>query len=160
MLVSRQPGVKTVFKRNPAWWASWRAPWWASTHLPIGNDATRTAALLGRGGLCDGPACATSNACGVRPASQLVDGQKPTVFIGMDQSRDKLLWPPKSPETRKPFKDLVRAPRPYQAIDIQAIKAVDERFGPHRRPSRPAAGAYNDAALESRSPYDLAAACS
>ena len=78
------------------------------------------------------PPRATSNACGARPASRWWTGRENRlVFIGMDQSRDKLLYA-QVPETRTPSRTCARAPRLYQAIDIQAIKTkLMNGFGPH-----------------------------
>ena len=46
MLVSRQPGVKTEYKRNPNWWGKFQGNLQSFTYLPISNDATRLAALV------------------------------------------------------------------------------------------------------------------
>ena len=46
MLVSRQPGIKTTFKRNTAWWGSFEGNVQEIVYTPIANDATRLAALV------------------------------------------------------------------------------------------------------------------
>ena len=46
MLVSRAPGIKTVYKRNPNWWGRFEGNVQEIVYTPIGNDATRLAALV------------------------------------------------------------------------------------------------------------------
>ncbi|MGD9833796.1 MAG: ABC transporter substrate-binding protein, partial [Piscinibacter sp.] len=46
MLVSRAPGIKTVYKRNPNWWGKFEGNVHEIVYTPIGNDATRLAALV------------------------------------------------------------------------------------------------------------------
>ena len=47
MLVSRAPGIKTIYKRNPTWWGKFEGNVQEIVYTPIGNDATRA----GRAGL-------------------------------------------------------------------------------------------------------------
>ncbi|MDQ6628033.1 MAG: ABC transporter substrate-binding protein, partial [Pseudomonadota bacterium] len=46
MLVSRAPGIKTVYKRNPGYWGKIEGNVQDIVFTPIGNDATRNAALV------------------------------------------------------------------------------------------------------------------
>ena len=46
MIESHQPGVKTVFKANPAWWSKAEHNLDEIVFTPIASDATRVAALL------------------------------------------------------------------------------------------------------------------
>src|SRR5690349_20137831 len=46
MLVSRAPGIKTVYKRNPNWWGKFDGNVQEIVYTPIANDATRTSALV------------------------------------------------------------------------------------------------------------------
>ena len=46
LMTNRQPGIKSSFKRNPARWGEWRGNVQAVDYAPIGNDATRFAALV------------------------------------------------------------------------------------------------------------------
>ena len=46
VLVSRAPGIKTVYKRNPAWWGKPEGNVLDIVYTPIANDATRLAALV------------------------------------------------------------------------------------------------------------------
>ena len=46
MLVSRAPGIRTTYKRNPNWWGRHEGNVQEVVYTPISNDATRLAALL------------------------------------------------------------------------------------------------------------------
>ena len=46
MLVSRQPDVKTVYKRNPNWWGKFSGNVQDVVYTPIKANATRVAALI------------------------------------------------------------------------------------------------------------------
>ena len=46
MLVSREPDVKTVLRRNPDWWDKLEGNVDEVVYTPIKTDATRMAALL------------------------------------------------------------------------------------------------------------------
>lgn len=169
MLVSRQPGVKTVYQRHPNWWG-WAANSGAAggsvalgnvqevIYTPIANDATRLAALIsGELDLVLDPAPRDvprlRNTAGIKvhegPENRIV-------FIGMDQMRDKLLHA-KVPGDRNPFKDLRVRRAMYQAIDIEAIrqKLMNGLSVPTGGLTSSPLGAYGDVALESRLPYDL-----
>ncbi|MBP6338872.1 MAG: hypothetical protein KA375_14830, partial [Vitreoscilla sp.] len=45
-LVNRQPGIKTTYKRNPAWWGKYEGNVQEIVFNQISNDATRLAALI------------------------------------------------------------------------------------------------------------------
>ncbi|MEF9944860.1 MAG: ABC transporter substrate-binding protein, partial [Burkholderiaceae bacterium] len=49
ILVSREPGVKSVLKKNPAWWGTFDGNVDEIVYTPISSDATRVAALLANG---------------------------------------------------------------------------------------------------------------
>ncbi len=124
MLVSRQPGIKTVLKRNPNWWNKFEGNVQEVVYMPIATDATRLAALVsGEVDFVLDPAprdvARLRNTAGVK----VIEGpENRLVFIGMDQSRDKLLYG-KVPGDRNPFKDVRVRRALYQAIDIEAIRA-------------------------------------
>jgi len=161
MLVSRQPGVKTVFKRNPAWWNKFQGNLQDFVYLPISNDATRTAALLtGEVDFVLDPPPRDVARLRSQPGVKVLDGEENRlVFIGMDQGRDKLLYG-QTPDGKNPLKDLRVRKALYQAIDIEAIKSKlmsgyalpTGGFTPSPR------GTYDDPKLETRLPYDMAAA--
>ena len=161
MLVSRQPDVKTVYKRNPAWWDKFEGNLQQVVYTPIKSDATRSAALLsGEIDFVLDPAPQDvprlRNTAGV----QVIDGPENRIlFIGMDQARDKLLYA-KVPGDKNPFKDLRVRQALYQAIDIETIKTKLMRGQalPTGGITPSPLGAYGDAELERRRPHDLAAA--
>jgi peptide/nickel transport system substrate-binding protein len=66
MLVARQPGIKTSFRRNPAWWARHEGNVQEIVYTPIANDATRLAALISIS--CSTRRRGTSRACTTRAA--------------------------------------------------------------------------------------------
>ncbi|CAM3889795.1 ABC transporter substrate-binding protein [Roseateles saccharophilus] len=158
MLVSRQPGVKTVFKRNPNWWNKFDGNLQDFTYLPIVNDATRTAALIsGEVDFVLDPPPRDVARLRTLPGIKVLDGEENRlIFIGMDQTRDKLLYG-QAPGGRNPFKDLRVRKALYQAIDIEAIKLklMSGYAVPTGGLTPSPRGAYNDARLETRLLYDL-----
>jgi len=168
MLVSREPGVKTTYKRNPAWWGR-SAPDQGNvqefTFTPIGNDATRTAALItGEIDFVLDPPPRDVDRLRRTPGLRVLDGpENRLVFLGLDQTRDTLLYgqaPGPDGKQRNPFKDVRVRRALYQAIDIEAIKTklMAGYSLPTGALTPSALGSYNDPALETRLPYDLAAA--
>ncbi|WP_295642501.1 ABC transporter substrate-binding protein [uncultured Methylibium sp.] len=161
MLVSRQPDVKTTYKRNPAWWGRMEGNVQEVVYTPIKSDATRSAALIsGELDFVLDPspqdAPRLRNTAGVR----VVDGPENRIlFIGMDQSRDQLLYG-KVPGDRNPFKDVRVRRALYQAVDIETLrtKLMRGQSLPTGGLTPSPLGTYNDPVLEKRLPYDLAAA--
>jgi peptide/nickel transport system substrate-binding protein len=127
MLVAREPGVRTVLKRNPDWWgiADGRAPGNVTevVFTQVSADATRTAALLG--GQIDfvlDPPPQDLARLDSGSDTRVVRGQENRVlFFGFDQQRDELLY--SNVKGRNPFKDLRVRRAVYHAIDIEAIRA-------------------------------------
>lgn len=160
MLVSRQPGVKTVFKRNPNWWNKFQGNLQEFTYLPISNDATRTAALIsGEVDFVLDPPPRDVARLRSTPNLKVVDGQENRlVYVGMEQTRDKLLYGD-APGGKNPFKDRRVRQALYQAIDIEAIKTklMNGYSLPTGGLTSSPRGAYGDPALETRLPYDPAA---
>ncbi|RZT95312.1 ABC transporter substrate-binding protein [Rivibacter subsaxonicus] len=161
-LAARQPDVKTVYKRNPAWWGSFEGNLQEVVFSPIKSDATRVAALIsGEIDLVLDPAPQDMprlrNTAGVK----VVDGpENRLLFIGMDQSRDKLLFG-RVDGDRNPFKDPRVRKALYQAIDIDTIrtKLMRGQSLPTGGLTPSPLGAFNDPELERRLlPYDVAAA--
>ncbi|MFG6429415.1 ABC transporter substrate-binding protein [Roseateles sp. LYH14W] len=161
MLASRQPGIKTVLKRNPAWWNKTEGNVQEVVYSPIASDATRLAALVsGEIDFLHDPAprdvARLRNTAGVK----VIEGpENRLVFIGMDQARDKLLYG-KAPGDRNPFKDQRVRRALYQAIDIEAIKAklMAGQSVPTGALTPSSSASFDDPALQTRLPYDLAAA--
>ena len=161
MLVAREPDVKTVYKRNPAWWGKFEGNVQQVVYTPIKSDATRSAALIsGEIDFVLDPAPQDlprlRNTLGVK----VIEGAENRVlFVGMDQARDKLLYA-RVPGDKNPFKDLRVRKALYQAVDIETLKTKLMRGQalPTGGITPSPLGAFNDAALEKRLPYDLAAA--
>ena len=160
MLESRQPGIKTVHKRNPNWWDKHEGNVQEVIFTPIANDATRTSALVsGELDFVIDPA--PRDVARLRGTSgvKIVDGpENRIVFIGMDQHRDTLLYG--NAGGKNPFKDQRVRRALYQAIDIEAIKTklMNGQSVPSGGSTPSPIAAYNDPAIESRFPFDLAAA--
>jgi len=156
-LALRQPGSKTVFKRNPIWWGSWEGNVQEVIYTPISNDATRLAALVsGEIDFVQDPAprdvARLRNTQGVR----LIEGpENRLLFIGMDQSRDALLY--SNLKDRNPFKDLRVRRALYHAIDIETLKSklMNGQSAPTGNLLPSQLGSYNDASFEVRLPFDL-----
>jgi peptide/nickel transport system substrate-binding protein len=127
ILVSREPGVRTVLKRNPDWWGAkeGRAPGNVTEviYTQVSADATRTAALLsGQIDFVLDPPPQDLARLEANKDTKVVRGQENrVVFFGFDQHRDELLY--SNVKGRNPFKDLRVRQAVYHAIDIEAIRA-------------------------------------
>lgn len=160
MLVLRQPDVKTVYRRFPGWWGRFEGNVQEVVYTPIKSDATRVAALMsGEIDVVLDPA--PQDTVRLRKASgvKVIEGpENRIVFIGMDQGRDQLLYA--SVKGRNPFKDIRVRRALYQAIDIDTLRTrlMRGQAVPTGGITPSPLGAYNDAALEARIPFDLAAA--
>jgi peptide/nickel transport system substrate-binding protein len=159
MLVTRQPGVKTAFKRNPAWWGKFEGNLQEFVFMPISNDATRTAALIsGEIDFVIDPPPRDVARLRSLPQLKVLDGEENRlVYIGMDQSRDKLLYA-NVPGDKNPFKDLRVRRALYHAIDIEAIKTklMSGYSVPTGGLTPSPRGGYNDPKVETRLPFDPA----
>ncbi len=164
-LVQRQPGIRTVLRRNPAWWG------WADratnpgnvqevVFTPIANDATRLAALIsGELDLVLDPAPRDVPRLRTTPGVKVIDGpENRVIFVGMDQHRDELLYG--SVKDRNPFKDRRVRLAMAHAVDIEAIRSrlMSGLAVPTGALWPSPLAAYGDATLEQRLPFDLARA--
>ena len=160
MLVNRQPGIKTSFKRNPAWWGSWEGNLTEAVYTPISNDATRLAALVsGEIDFVLDPAPRDVARLRSTAGVKIVEGpESRVIFIGMDQYRDELLYA--SVKGKNPFKDLRVRRALYQAIDIETLrsKLMNGQSAPTGSLVPHTLAAYNDPQLEARLPFDVARA--
>ena len=123
-VTERQPDVKTVMVRNDDWWGWDEFEGNASeiVFTPIGQDATRVAALIAGDVDMAYPIPVQDwqrleEAQGVLP---LTGPEARTIFLGFDQARDELLY--SDIKGKNPFKD-VRVRQAFaHAIDIDAIR--------------------------------------
>ena len=160
ILVKREPGIKTTWKRNPSYWKSVEGNVQEVVYTPIANDATRTAALVSGeiDFVLDPPprdVAKLRNTAGVK----IIDGpENRIVFIGMDQSRDELLY--SSVKGKNPFKDIRVRKALYHAIDIETLrtKLMNGQSFPTGGYTPSTKADFNDPKLEARLPFDLALA--
>jgi peptide/nickel transport system substrate-binding protein len=120
-LRERQPSARTVIVRNGNYWDKVEGNVDEVIFTPIGNDATRVAALLsGEVDLMEPVPLQDVERLKANPALTVLQGPElRTIFLGMDQKRDELQF--SSVKGKNPFKD-VRVRRAfYQAIDIDTI---------------------------------------
>jgi len=127
MVASHAAGVKTVFKRNTNYWKQIPGNVTEGVFTPIAQDATRVAALISGELDLAYPIPVQDwkrleGAPGVKP---LAGPEARTIFLGMDQVRDELLY--SSVKGKNPFKDLRVRQAFVHAIDINAIKAKTMR---------------------------------
>lgn len=158
-LRERQPNVKTSFVRNGNYWGKIEGNVLNVEYTPIGNDATRVAALLSGQVDVIEPVplqdVARINASG---KSKVMQGPElRTIFLGMDQKRDELLY--SSVKGKNPFKDKRVRQAFYQAIDINGIQRTVMRgaANPTALMVGPGINGFDDA-MDKRLPYDTEAA--
>jgi peptide/nickel transport system substrate-binding protein len=119
---SHQPGVKTVFKANPNWWRKPEHNLKEIIFTPIASDATRVAALLsGEVDIIEPVPIQDIDRVDASPNAQVLKGPEiRTIFLGMDQTRDELLY--SNVKGKNPFKDVRVREAFYKAIDVELIK--------------------------------------
>ena len=120
---SHQPGVKTVFKPNPAYWGKKEHNLDEIIFTPIPNDATRVAALLsGEVDVIEPvPIQDIARVNASDKAKVLAGPELRTIFLGFDQIRDELLE--SNVKGKNPFKDVKVRQAFNLAIDKETIKA-------------------------------------
>ncbi|QRR35166.1 ABC transporter substrate-binding protein [Hydrogenophaga sp. YM1] len=157
-LRERQPNVKTTFQRNGNYWGKIEGNVANVEYTPIGNDATRVAALLSGQVDVIEPVplqdVARINASG---KSKVMQGPElRTIFLGMDQKRDELLY--SNVKGKNPFKDKRVRQAFYQAIDIQGIQRTVMRgaSAPTALMVGPGINGF-DPAMNTRLPFDAEA---
>ena len=154
----RQPNVRTVFTRNGSYWGKIEGNVTEVVFTPIGNDATRVAALLsGEVDVMEPVPVQDIDRVNSSANTRAVTGPElRTIFLGMDQKRDELLY--SNVKGKNPFKDKRVRQAFYQAIDIEGIKKTVMR-----RASNPSAlmvgpGINGFQPDVKRLPYDVEAA--
>ena len=121
MVKSREPGVRTVFAANPNYWTKVESNLTEAVFTPIGNAATRVAALIsGDIDMMEPAPLQDLDRLSANPALKVLQGPElRTIFLGMDQARDELLYA--NVKGKNPFKDRRVRQAFYQAIDENAI---------------------------------------
>lgn len=159
VLKARQPGTRTVLTRFAAHWAPPVGNVTEVVFTTIGNDATRVAALLsGEIDLMEPVPLQDIERLKANPALKVLQGPElRTIFLGMDQRRDELLF--SDVKGKNPFKDRRVRQALYQAIDIESIRTRVMRGAatPAALMLGPGVQGY-PADLDRRLPYDVAAA--
>jgi peptide/nickel transport system substrate-binding protein len=164
ILVSREPDVKTVLKKNPNWWGIKEGRFEGNVdeviYTPIKSPQTRIAALLtGDIDFVLDPPVQDLDRLKQEPKLKIVEGRENrVVFIGMDQARDELLY--SNVKGKNPFKDKRVRQAMYQAVDIEAIKKTVMRglsVPTAINVSNPTAAGI-PASMDKRYPFDIAAA--
>ncbi len=157
MLKERQSGVKTVLARNPNWWGTMPSNVSEAVFTPIGQDATRVAALISGNVQMAYPIPVQDwkrleDAAGVKP---LAGPEARTIFLGFDQDRDELLY--SNIKGKNPFKDVRVRQAFMHAINITAIKDKVMRGAsePTGLMVAPAINGFNADLNNQRLPYDV-----
>ena len=121
-LRERQPTQRTTMQRNAAYWGKIEGNVTEVIFTPIGNDATRVAALLsGEIDLMEPVPLQDVGRIAANTNLKVMQGPElRTIFLGMDQKRDELLS--SSVKGKNPFKDKRVRQAFYQAIDVETIK--------------------------------------
>jgi peptide/nickel transport system substrate-binding protein len=119
---SREPDVKTVAVANSNWWGKREGNVDELVYQPIKTDATRLAALLsGELDFVLDPSVQDIPRLKQDPKMKVVEGnENRTIFFGMDQKRDELLY--SNVKGKNPFKDKRVREAMQLAIDVNAIK--------------------------------------
>jgi peptide/nickel transport system substrate-binding protein len=165
ILVSREPDVKSVFKKNPNWWGLKEKGYWDGNvddiiYSPVKSEGTRMAALLaGNLDFILDPPVQDVEKLKLDKNVKVYEGRENRIiFLGFDQNRDELLY--SNVKGKNPFKDKRVRQAFYQAIDVYAIqKAVMRGLSVPTainlaNPER--AGIPKE--MDKRYPYDVAAA--
>jgi peptide/nickel transport system substrate-binding protein len=158
-LKERQPSVRTVIVRNFNYWDKVDGNVDEVVFTPIGNDATRVAALLS-GEIDVMEPVPLQDVERIKSSAGYTVMQGPelrTIFLGMDQKRDELLF--SSVKGKNPFKDKRVRQAFYQAIDIETIKSRVMRGAatPTALMVAPAVRGFQ-ADMNKRAPHDAEAA--
>ncbi|MDB5829030.1 MAG: putative transporter, oligopeptide/dipeptide-binding protein family 5 [Variovorax sp.] len=155
----RQPDVRTVFTRNPTYWGKIEGNVQEVIFTPISNPATRVAALIsGEIDVMEPVPVQDVARINASPNARVIAGPElRTIFLGMDQKRDELLY--SSVKGKNPFKDKRVRQAFYQAIDINGIQRTVMR-GASRPTALMVGPGINGwtAEQDKRLPYDIDAA--
>ncbi|SDF31384.1 MULTISPECIES: ABC transporter substrate-binding protein [Thalassobaculum] len=124
MIQSRETDVKTVLVPHEGWWdaANKQHNLTEVIFTPIGSDATRVAALLsGEIDMMYPVPVQDMERIESDPNAEVLAGPElRTIFLGMDQERDELLY--SNIKGKNPFKDARVREAFYRAIDVELIQ--------------------------------------
>jgi peptide/nickel transport system substrate-binding protein len=161
-LVTWEPGVKILLKKNPDWWGIKEGRYQSNIetidYRPISNAATRMAAL--KSGELDfvlDPPVQDISRLKEDPSLRVWEGgEVRVIYLGFDQARTELLY--SDVKGRNPFKDKRVRKALYQAIDIDALRThVMRGLSTPTGIAFPAGtGAGVPESMERRLPFDLA----
>ena len=154
----RQPNVRTVFTRNGSYWGKIEGNVTEVVFTPIGNDATRVAALLsGEVDVMEPVPVQDIDRVNSSANTRAITGPElRTIFLGMDQKRDELLY--SNVKGKNPFKDKRVRQAFYQAIDIKGIKKTVMRGASNPSAQLVGPGINGFQPDMKRLPYDVEAA--
>ena len=154
----RQPNVRTVFTRNGSYWGKIEGNVTEVVFTPIGNDATRVAALLsGEVDVMEPVPVQDIDRVNSSANTRAITGPElRTIFLGMDQKRDELLY--SNVKGKNPFKDKRVRQAFYQAIDIEGIKKTVMRGASNPSAQLVGPGINGFQPEMERLPYDVEAA--
>lgn len=158
-LRERQPGVRTTLVRHTQYWGPVEGNVSEVRMTPIGNDATRVAALIsGELDLIDPVPLQDVSRLERNAATKMLQmPESRVIFFGFDHRRDELLY--SSVKGKNPFKDKRVRQAFYQAIDVDAITSKVMRGAARATGLMVAPGIRGyDAKLDKRLPYDPEAA--
>jgi peptide/nickel transport system substrate-binding protein len=122
-----EPDKRVVMSANPAWWDKLSGNVTEASYIPIKSDATRVSALLS-GDVDLVTDLPTQDVTRLRsdPKLKVLDGHEVrTIFIGMDQHNNELLY--SNVKGKNPFKDIRVRKALNLAVDREAIKRVTMR---------------------------------
>jgi peptide/nickel transport system substrate-binding protein len=158
VVVSHEPGVKTVYKPNPNWWGKVEHNLDEVVFQTIKSDATRVAALLsGDIDMMDPVPVQDVERVKSSPNVRVLTGPElRTIFLHMDSFRDELLY--SDVKGKNPFKDARVRKAVYQAIDMDAIHTKIMRGLSANSAILISPLLFSGAAEFKRWPYDVAAA--
>lgn len=155
----RQPNVRTVFVRSGTYWGKIEGNVQEVIFTPIANPATRVAALVsGEVDVMEPVPVQDVARINASPNARVIAGPElRTIFLGMDQKRDELLY--SSVKGKNPFKDKRVRQAFYQGIDIVGIQRTVMR-GASRPTALMVGPGINGwtAEQDKRLPYDVEAA--
>ena len=124
MVIEREPDVRTVAVPNPNWWDEPTHNLTEVVLQPIASDPTRVAALLsGEMDLVYPVPLQDVDRVDANDGTTALTGPElRTIFLGMDQARDELLY--SDITGTNPFHDRRVRMAFYQAIDVDTISRV------------------------------------